>query len=288
MVSGTHPQFSPRLDHVVINVKEELDQSQKNYEALGFQITERGHHSLGSSNHLAIFGETYLELLGFEAGKGHTRPELLNGPNGLTGLVFKTRDAVELYQHLVGLGFHVEEPKSFHRPVTLENGHIEEARFRTIHIPNELAPNGRTFYCDQLTPQYVWRDAWRKHPNQVTDIAEYIIAAKNPKEAIAVYANLFPETTIKKQVDNEYVFQAGVAKIRFLTFSQAQQEFKDIEFDAEDSQRRVALVLKTASIQAALTALDKGHIAPISHDDNSVLVGAKDASGVALKFIQGE
>lgn len=288
MVSASHAQFDPRLDHVVINVKEELDQSQKNYEALGFQITERGHHSLGSSNHLAIFGETYLELLGFEAGKGHTRPELLNGPFGLTGLVFKTTDAPELYQHLVGLGFHVEEPKSFHRPVTLEDGQIEEARFRTIHIPYELTPNGRTFYCDQLTPQYVWRDAWRKHPNQVKDIIEYVIAAKNPKEAIAVYANLFPDTTVLKKGEHEYWFQAGTAKIRFLTFAEAQHEFKDIEFDAEDTQRRVALVFKTASVQAVLTALDKGHIEPVSHDDQSVLVGAKDASGVALKFIQGE
>lgn len=287
MVSATQDKFEPQLDHVVINVKEELDQSQKNYEALGFQITERGHHSLGSSNHLAIFGKTYLELLGFEQGKGHTRPELTNAPNGLTGLVFKTTDAVELYDHLTDLGFHVEQPKSFHRPVTLETGLVEEAKFRTIHIPNELSPNGRTFYCDQLTPQYVWRDAWRQHPNQVKDIVQYIIAAKNPKEAVAVYANLFPDTTVQHQGD-EYWFEAGTAKIRFLTFKQAQQEFTDIEFDADDTQRRVALVFETQSIQAVLSALDKGHIAPIAHDAHHVLVGAKDASGVALKFVEGK
>lgn len=54
------------LDHVVINVADQLDAASALYRRLGFQLTERGHHSLGSSNHLAIFGENYLELLGYE------------------------------------------------------------------------------------------------------------------------------------------------------------------------------------------------------------------------------
>ena len=47
--------------------------------ALGFQLTPMGKHSLGSANHLAVFGEDYLELLGTDhagrgAAAGHRQP----------------------------------------------------------------------------------------------------------------------------------------------------------------------------------------------------------------------
>ena len=48
----------PVLDHVVINVMGKLDEAAAQYGRLGFQLTERGHHTLGSSNNLAIFGKT--------------------------------------------------------------------------------------------------------------------------------------------------------------------------------------------------------------------------------------
>lgn len=68
----------PILDHAVINVADQLDSASARFRRLGFQLTERGHHSLGSSNHLAIFGENYLELLGYETGKGSQRADLGN------------------------------------------------------------------------------------------------------------------------------------------------------------------------------------------------------------------
>jgi len=51
----------PVLDHVVINVASQLDEASEIYRRLGFQLSERGHHTLGSSNHLAIFDESYLD-----------------------------------------------------------------------------------------------------------------------------------------------------------------------------------------------------------------------------------
>ncbi len=51
------------LDHVVISARDDLDRAAEVYRALGFTLTERGYHSLGSMNHLAIFGTDYLELI---------------------------------------------------------------------------------------------------------------------------------------------------------------------------------------------------------------------------------
>src|SRR5258707_14519404 len=82
----------PVLDNVVVNVMAELDEAAAQYGRLGFQLTERGHHTLGSSNNLAIFGENYLELLGYLPGHQTKRADLWTPPAGLTGLVFKSVD----------------------------------------------------------------------------------------------------------------------------------------------------------------------------------------------------
>ena len=83
------PLSPPVLDHVVIDVRDRMDEALATFAGLGFQLTPRGHHTLGSMNHLAMFATDYLELLGFGAGGG-SRPELAPFPVGLNGLVFKT------------------------------------------------------------------------------------------------------------------------------------------------------------------------------------------------------
>ena len=60
------------LDHVVINARDDMDRAADIYRRLGFTLTERGYHSLGSMNHLAMFGTDYLELIAVP--KGATSP----------------------------------------------------------------------------------------------------------------------------------------------------------------------------------------------------------------------
>ena len=87
---------SPVLDHVVIDVRDRIDEAAECFRSLGFQLTPRGHHTLGSVNHLAMFATDYLELLGF-AERGAIRPEIVRFPVGLNGLVFETGDADVVY-----------------------------------------------------------------------------------------------------------------------------------------------------------------------------------------------
>ena len=56
------------LDHVVINARDDMDRAADTYTRLGFTLTERGYHSLGSMNHLAMFGTDYLELIAIPKG----------------------------------------------------------------------------------------------------------------------------------------------------------------------------------------------------------------------------
>jgi Glyoxalase-like domain len=40
----------PTLDHVVVNTQDRLDEAAETYRRLGFTLTPRGYHTLGSMN----------------------------------------------------------------------------------------------------------------------------------------------------------------------------------------------------------------------------------------------
>lgn len=277
----SHPQ--PELDHVVINVGPQLDEAADRFQRLGFQLTERGHHSLGSSNHLAIFDNNYLELLGYEPDRGNLRRELWQSPIGLSGLVWKTRDADATYRHLQQQQLADTPPNAFFRPVILPDGSEQEARFRTVRLNAERVPNGRSFFCQHLTPDAVWQTAWQQHPNGVTQIREFVIAADRPDEAAEVYLQLFPDATLQEKALGERVLDAGAAQIRFLPTAVARAEFGALPDDYNGSARMIALGLHSRSLEQVKASLLQGDI-PFSEDKHGVLVGPAQAFQLALRF----
>ena len=139
------------LDHAVINVKFEMDRAAPLFEGLGFTVTPRGYHSLGSINHLMIFGTDYLELIGLPAGIENPRPEIANSPLGMNGLVFKADDVDTTYARLDELGLAGDPPMSFTRPVAL-GGAEHTARFRTVKVRPDVFAAGRVYFCEHGTP----------------------------------------------------------------------------------------------------------------------------------------
>src|SRR5258708_33674102 len=124
--------LSPVLDHIVIDVRDRIEEAMRCFQSLGFQLTPRGRHTLGSVNHLAMFATDYLELLGF-AGDGAIRPEITRVAVGLNGLVFKTADADLVHDQAAAAGLPILPVQSFSRPVALDSG-TRDARVRTTRL----------------------------------------------------------------------------------------------------------------------------------------------------------
>src|ERR1700688_4341476 len=82
--SSCMAKSKPQFDHAVINVEDDLDKAVALFTRFGFHFTDRGHHSHGSSNHLAVFGDTFLELLGYEQGRMTPETYHWKHPRGLT------------------------------------------------------------------------------------------------------------------------------------------------------------------------------------------------------------
>ena len=275
--------LQPRIDHVVINVLAKLDEAADQYRRLGFVLTERGHHTLGTSNHLAIFGTNYLELLGFEAGNEHRRTELWQHPEGLTGLVFKPPAKPTFSDELNASGVAAEPAREFSRPVNLPGG-PQDARFRTVNLIDAV-PNGRVFFCHHHTPELVWRDEWRGHANGVTNIVEFTIATSDPKRSAAVFARLFGAAALR-EAEGGLALTADDAEVLLLTPATVAQRYGNAApVQADGSDRMVALGLRTKSLADASAALRAGDIAGVIEETGRLVVPATSAAGVALAFL---
>ena len=272
----------PQLDHVVINVAEQLNHSELQFRRLGFHLTARGHHSLGSSNHLAIFSENYLELLGYEPDNAHIRTDLWQAPLGLTGLVWKTQNSAAVYHHLQKQNIAGSPPAEFFRPVALNDGTSPNARFRTVPLAADRVPNGRSFFCHHLTPELVWRNEWQHHPNGVADITGFVISAADPQASAKVYGELFGAEALQSGAD-AVTLRAGRATVRFVTSKQATAEFAIVPEGDGGSARMVGLEFATRSLEAVRNSLRIGEI-PFDDLTRRILVRAADSLGVALAF----
>lgn len=279
--------LSPQIDHVVITVSDQLDQANSQYQKLGFTTTPRGHHSLGTSNNLAIFTTTYLELLGFEPQNAGKVDKSWCFADGLTGLVFKTKDANKLYQQLVSQSIKVEGdgPKSFFRPVELNDGTKPEARFKTVRLDPSYTPNGQIFFCDQLTPELVWRKEWQTHPNGVININQVIIEAQKPRSSIKLLEKTFPSANII-EIDGGVRLKAEDKFIDYLTPSAIQHLFgSSLSKANNDQDRKVALGFTTKSLAQTQQALEKGKI-KYNLQNDTIIVPASETYGVVMIFSQ--
>ncbi|WP_069264051.1 VOC family protein [Paraburkholderia nodosa] len=156
------------LDHLVINTRFDTDAAEALFRALGFTLTPRGYHTLGSINHAIVFDGHYLELIGLPADGSATRPEIAASALGADGLVYRTDDPQRTLDDLCAAGFKATPPQRFSRPVE----GLGDACFVTVRLAPGQLPGGRIYFCQHLTPEFVFREAWRSHAN-----ASYALAS---------------------------------------------------------------------------------------------------------------
>ncbi|WP_413733497.1 VOC family protein [Sodalis sp. RH21] len=162
------------LDHLVINTHFAIDQAAERFRGLGFTLTPRGYHSLGSCNHLMMFADHYLEIVGLPAGGGRIRQEILDSPVGIDGLVFATEDARRTARRLAEAGFVLQPVQDFSREV-VSGDKSGLARFTTARLAPGEFPAGRVYFCQHHTREWVWRPEWLTHANGVAGITALTI-----------------------------------------------------------------------------------------------------------------
>jgi hypothetical protein len=277
------PEFPvPTLDHVVVNARDRIDDAADTYRRLGFTLTPRGYHTLGSMNHLAMFGTDYLELIAAKP-CDDSRPEIMAAPLGLDALVFASEDATATYEVLRHAEVSIDPPQQFSRPVQAD-GQTRDATFRTTRLPKSTAAAGRFYFCQHLTRDLVWRDEWRHHANGAVGIARAVIAAEEPEILGGLFAQMFGPQAVRA-TDDGCALILGLARFDIVHPGAVWEMFGGA---APDSRGRrdymAALTFRTLSLDAAETALEAGNVRGVDRIGTSVLVPATEAFGVTLEF----
>jgi hypothetical protein len=279
------PLPPPVLDHIVIDVRDRMDEAARIFAGLGFTLTPRGHHTLGSMNHLMMFGTDYLELLGFGSG-GATRPELAPFPIGLNGLVFKTDNADDVHAHAAGAGLPILPVQSFSRPVDLGqldlDGVGREAQFRTTRLDPEKITMGRVYFCEHLTPELVWRPEWQSHANGARAIARIVVATSEPHRTASLFVALFGPDSVA-EAGGKCLIGAGAAGVELATPAAIAAEFGDAAADPSGRAEYLAAVeLNVASLSDAAERL-RG-VEGVRIEQERIVVPARAAFNATLAF----
>lgn len=237
------------LDHTVINVHFDMDRAQAIFESLGFQLTPRGRHSLGSINHLIILKDDYVEIVGLPTDTDQLRQEVLESPIGIDGLVFQTTSADQTHAALIKKALPAQPVQAFSRPVELD-GKICQASFRTTRFSPGAYSAGRVYFCQHLTPELVWRKEWQTHPNKVVHTAGFLIVADNPASEAKKYLAA-SDGLLKKGTQGEYRIGARHYELVLVTPAQYQECYGELACTrGERSSFFGAIALKTNKIKS--------------------------------------
>jgi hypothetical protein len=270
------------VDHAVFAVRD-LDAAHETFEHMGFALTPRGHHTLGSQNHCIVFGEDYLELLWLPP-ELKTRPfiaDFLKGGEGLAALALKTADIDAAHAELHAAGLEPTAPMDFSRPVHISDGH-RDARFRTLDVGGRHVPCGRLFLCQHQTPELVWRPEWQSHANGATAIAAVAVIAPDIAATATAYGRILDIRA--KKIAEGLLVETGAAPIAVVTSQSLAKRLPGVWISARPAPLMAALFIRVADRSRAEQRLRDGGFHPARMPDGSVAIGAAEAHGVAMVF----
>ncbi len=270
------------IDHAVISVRD-LDSTQDTFRRMGFTLTPRGHHTLGSENHCVMFGHDYFELL--------MVPQRLPGReyyydfarigDGLAAIALKTENARGAYGELSAAALAPSEPVDFSRPVQLPEGG-RSAAFRITQLSLEQTPGGQVFLCQHFTRDVVWRREYQTHANTATGLAAIAIVSPDVDVTAAAYARVFDVKAAA--IDEGLLIDTGDTPIAVVSEPALAKRLPGVWISARHQPFMAAMFVRVADRGAAERALHIGGLHPMRMPDGSVALGAEEAHGVAIVF----
>lgn len=277
------------IDHAVVMVKD-LDKAAENYRQLGFTLSPRGTHSvhMGTGNYTIMFDPDYMELLGVLAATELNAPArafLDKRGEGIERIAFTAVDSAAGAEEIRARGLEPIGPTDFERPVTLPDGTVSAAKFRTVMWPTAEAPGGvRIFACQHKTRETVWIPALMTHANAAKRIKQTLIATPEPAKDAAHLARLIDREP-KTETDGAVTVPSGGERADFvyLTLDQLAKRYPGVPLAGLSERGGAALVLVSGDLAATEKALGSAAV----RSGAALCVPPAKANGTLLAFVAG-
>jgi Glyoxalase-like domain len=275
------------IDHAVVMVKE-LGKAAENWKRLGFTVSPRGTHSahMGSGNYTIMFDPDYMELLGVLTETEHNAPArafLAKHGDGIERVAFTAVDSAAGAEEIRARGFAPIGPTDFERPVTMPDGKVSAAKFRTFQWPTAEAPGGvRIFACQHKTRETVWIPELMKHANGAKRLRQVLIATPEPAKDAADLARMIDREARNEQ-DGAVAVPSGSdrADFIFLTRDQLAKRYPEVSLAGLQERGGAGLV-----IAADLAATEKALGSAAIRSGDAICVPPAAANGTLLAFVK--
>ena len=273
------------LDHVVVMV-DGIDAAQAAYQRLGFQVQPRGFHKkLGTANHLMIFDNNYFEILGIveDTEFNAERRQWLKSGGGLANVALATDGADLAHQAFQAAGLQPDAPLSFDRAVEID-GRTEQARFRTVRIPKTHMPVVGFFVCEHVTPQFVYRPEWTRHPNGARSILGVTVIAEQPTKWIGTLEKYFGAGAVRRDGEG-LVVDTGTQPIRYMSRAAYAARYPGI-VPVRSDDHPALLRLRVENLSACEALLKGNGVKVLRPDGDRLLVPPAEAAHLTLEFAE--
>ena len=274
------------IDHAVIMVRD-LDKAALNWKHLGFTVSPRGTHSahMGSGNYTIMLDPDYIELLGVLTPTEHNAPAraFLDKREGIERIAFTAVDSADGAAEIRTRGYVPLGPTDFERPVTMPDGTLSAAKFRTFQWPVAEAPGGvRIFACQHKTRETVWIPELMKHANGAKRLKQVLLVAPEPAKEAAHLSRLI-DREARNEADGAVAVPSGGdrADFVFLTKPQLGRRYPEIELASLPERGAAGLV-----IAADLTLTEKALGANGVRSAGAVCATPTAANGTLLAFVK--
>src|ERR1700754_2470416 len=200
------------IDHAVVMVRH-LDHAAEIWRGLGFTVSPRGTHSahMGTGNYTMMLDPDYIELLGVLTPTEHNAPAraMLEKREGIERVAFTAIDSAAGAEEIGAKGYTPIGPTDFEGRVTMPDGTLSAAKFRTFQWPVAEAPAGmRIFACQHKTRETVWIPELMRHANGAKRLKQVLLVAPDPATEAAHLSKLI-DREAQKEGDGAIAVPSG-------------------------------------------------------------------------------
>src|SRR5712672_2651441 len=282
-----------RIDHLIICVRD-LAQAALSWQTLGFTLTPTGVHPFGTSNRLAMFANSFLELLavtdaaaipaaapGRFSFAAHNR-DFLAAAEGMSMLAWHSADAHADAARFAANGMGAYAPFDFGRDAVLPAGATARVEFSLAFATDPTMPGIAFFTCQQRhPPELFWKPAYQRHPKGALGVVEVVMSAPEPV-AHRAFLERMTETTAELAPGRLTVGGTG-DRITVLSPRESARRLPGLAVDG--SPRFCAARLAVADLDATKRAL-KNNSVDFQVTDGVLLIPPAASHGLALEFVE--
>jgi glyoxalase-like protein len=232
-----------------------------------------------------IFDKDYFEILGVveDTEFNAERREWLKGGGGLANVALATDGADISFDAFKAAGLNPDAPLFFDRAVEIA-GKTEHAKFRTIRIPKTNMPVVGFFVCEHLTPEFVYRGEWAKHPNGARGILGVTVIAEQPAKWIPELEKYFGPGSAKRDGEG-LVVATGTQPIRYLTRKDYAARYPGV-VPVRPGDHPALLTVRVDSLAACAALLAKNGVKVAKPDAGRLIVPPSEAAHLTLEFTE--